>query len=42
MKRLGILLSILIVTVVLMSSCKSTEPCPAYGQNDKVEQKTKI
>ena len=37
MKKVGILLSIVFITVLLMSSCKTTEKCPAYSQNVKVE-----
>lgn len=37
MKKVGIVLSIVFITALLITSCKTTEKCPAYSQDVKVE-----
>jgi hypothetical protein len=34
-KKLAIMLSVVTITVILLSSCKSAEQCAAYGEHSK-------
>ena len=41
MKKLLILVSLFLFTIVLMSSCKSTSSCAAYGESHKYQKEVK-
>ncbi|WP_430810343.1 MULTISPECIES: hypothetical protein [unclassified Carboxylicivirga] len=41
MKKISLIATVLFLMVLGMSSCKTTEDCPAYGQADvQMEQTT--
>lgn len=42
MKKVGIVLSIVFITALLMTSCKSQQKCAAYGQKAEVENTKQV
>ncbi len=41
MKKIAIVLLAVLFTGILMSSCKSTAPCAAYGETNKYQIETR-
>jgi len=42
MKKIGIVLSIVFITALLLTSCKSQQKCAAYAQKTEIESTARV